>query len=185
LPAAIEQHGETGAGGEAVGLGEGFADEHLAAAAGLEPATGSQVEPVEHGGVEVREGSDHAAGGFIEPFEVECHLDGDIGLDDGDAGDGAEAWGEGFGGAFQVAEDLGEPVGFVVFAPGGIEGLMRLRAMMSMARPQAMTTATAMAWPFMRPRSRTSLRSRWEIIAIEVGHYQLRVAGAARRGLRR
>jgi hypothetical protein len=44
-------------------------------------------------------------------------------LDGGDAGDGAEAVGEGFGGAFEVGEDLGEPVGFVVFAPGGLEGL--------------------------------------------------------------
>src|SRR5262245_14998541 len=36
---------------------------------------------------------------------------------------------------------------------------MRLRDMVSMARPQAITNATAMACPFMRDRSRKSLRS--------------------------
>src|SRR5262245_31370841 len=37
---------------------------------------------------------------------------------------------------------------------------MRLRDMMSIANPQAITSDTATAWPFMRFRSRSSLRSR-------------------------
>src|SRR3954454_20638747 len=41
---------------------------------------------------------------------------------------------------------------------------MRLRAMIIMANPHAITSATAMAWPFIRARSRQSFRSRWEII---------------------
>src|SRR3954464_481251 len=40
---------------------------------------------------------------------------------------------------------------------------MRLRDMVSIARPHAITSATAMAWPFMRLTSRRSLRSRCEI----------------------
>jgi hypothetical protein len=45
---------------------------------------------------------------------------------------------------------------------------IRLRAMIIMARPQPITIATARAWPFMRRKSRHSLRSRWLSITSSV-----------------
>ena len=38
--------------------------------------------------------------------------------------------------------------------------MIRLRVMIIMARPQAMTRLTATTWPFIRPRSRRSFLSR-------------------------
>ena len=54
LASAIKQHRDVIAGPELVGAGEGFADEHLAAAGGSEPSAGSEEEAVEFRGVRSR-----------------------------------------------------------------------------------------------------------------------------------
>ncbi|MFM1942993.1 MAG: hypothetical protein RI897_1975 [Verrucomicrobiota bacterium] len=121
MASAIEEHGDGVAGAELVGIGEGFTDEDLSGLARGEPLAGAEVEAVERGGVEVGEGADHAAGGFIEVGDIERDLDGDTGLDRGDPWDGRDTGGDGVGGAFEVGEDLGEAVGIIVGLSGGFE----------------------------------------------------------------
>jgi hypothetical protein len=62
-------------------------------------------------------------GRLIDLGEVDGYLHRNAGLNGGHAGDFFDAGGEGVWGALHLSEHLGEAVGFVVFAAGGLEGI--------------------------------------------------------------
>ena len=61
---AVDDDADGVAGAEVVGLGEGFAGEDLAGAAGFGEAAGAEVEVVEAGGVGARERDEACDGGL-------------------------------------------------------------------------------------------------------------------------
>ena len=117
----MQQHRKLVSGMKVVGLSKRLADEHLAAAAWSEPASGAEVKAVQFGLIEIRKGADVPAGRFIETCDIERSLNGDAGLDCGDAGDVLDSRDEGIGRSLEDGENIGKAVGFVVLLARSFE----------------------------------------------------------------
>ncbi len=102
------------AGVEVMHLGEGLADEHLAAPVWLDVAAFAEIDAVDPRLVGFGHGDDAAQRGFGEIFDVEIHIDDDARVELRDAGDRGDLVGKVIGRALELGEDVGEGVPVVI-----------------------------------------------------------------------
>ena len=123
LSPPVEQHRNGVAGQEMIRLGKSLADQHLAPAAGRQPAAGAQKQPVQFGRAKVRQRPHLAAGRLVHAGNIQRGLDRDARLDGRHAGDLRDLLRQRIGRAFELHEHFGKPVRLVIFPAGGFEGM--------------------------------------------------------------
>ena len=105
---AVQDGVERIADGEAVGGGEGFAEENFAALAGLDVTAFTEKEIVEHGSAALRDGDETAGGGLVEAGHVEGDVHEHARLNGGHTRDFRHGSHDRLGSALHMGEDIGE-----------------------------------------------------------------------------